>query len=102
MSVVQACKRIIDELKPQYWVIENVRGAARWFKPLLGAPSLVIYPYYFWGHFPDIGVFKLERKHKQTFTSARSLERAAIPYRISLAFAQAIERQLEFSFTEAT
>lgn len=31
-----AAKRVIDEVNPRWWVIENVRGAVEFFEPHLG------------------------------------------------------------------
>ena len=39
MSIVESCKRIIDEAAPRYWIIENVRGAKQYFMELLGRPA---------------------------------------------------------------
>ena len=94
MSIVLACKRIIEEVKPTYWVIENVRGAVKWFKPYLGKPSRIIYPYYLWGHFPDLGHVRV-RSNKEHLSSSAAAERAKIPYAISKALTYAIEMQPE-------
>lgn len=56
MSLVKACKRIVDECQPRYWIIENVRGAVPFFEPLLGKPAGIFRPYFLWGHFPNIGL----------------------------------------------
>lgn len=94
MSVVLACKRIIDECHPPYWAIENVRGAVRWFIPYLGRPSLVINPYYFWGTFPPISRPRITRRNKESMSSSWEAERAAIPLEIGNAFCNAIEFQM--------
>lgn len=54
----------------------------------------MIYPFYFWGYFPPIEIFKLKYKPKDSYTSANKIGRAAIPYQISLALAIGIESQL--------
>jgi hypothetical protein len=96
MSIVLACKRIIDDCNPKYWVIENVRGAVRWFIPYLGRPSLIINPFYFWGTFPPISRPKLTRRHKESMSSSWAAIRALIPLEISNAFCNAIELQYDF------
>lgn len=40
MSLVLAAKAAIDELRPRWWVIENVRGASRYLTPILGHPRV--------------------------------------------------------------
>lgn len=45
--------RLIAELRPRWWCVENVRGAWRWWEPLLGDPDLKDPPYYLWGRLPD-------------------------------------------------
>ena len=97
MSLVIACKRIVDECNPRYWIIENVRGAVPFFAPILGKPTEVHRPYFLWGHFPPLGntkrhTFGTKSKH---LSSSAKAERARIPESLSLAVAIAIERQLE-------
>jgi hypothetical protein len=88
MSLINACKRIINECAPLYWIIENVKGAV----PHLGQPSAIYGPFYLWGFFPPLGQFQLEHR-KQSFPGYAKAERAKIPYRLSLAVALACERQ---------
>jgi hypothetical protein len=52
LDVLRACLRIIDQLKPRFWSVENVRGAVKWFRPILGEPRLRHGPFYLWGNFP--------------------------------------------------
>src|SRR2546427_5551657 len=33
MSCVRAWRRIVDQAKPRYWIMENVRGALRYLGP---------------------------------------------------------------------
>lgn len=95
MSLVLACRRIADECEPRYWVIENVAGARDWFKPVLGEPSAVFRPYYFWGYFPDLGKPNGWGKKTKHLSSTAKAERARIPYQISRALALAVELQAE-------
>lgn len=93
MSIVLACKRIIDEVMPRYWIIENVAGARQFFDPILGSPT-IFRPYYFWGHFPDLG--KIRRtwgKKTKHLSSTAKAERAKIPTQISRAISLAVEYQ---------
>jgi site-specific DNA-cytosine methylase len=56
LRVAEAVKAIIDHLKPQHWVIENVRGACKWFDPLYGKHRQVIGPFFLWGVFPWLDI----------------------------------------------
>lgn len=94
MSITLACKRIINECQPRYWVIENVRGAVKWFNRYLGSPTLIINPYYFWGSFPPISRPKMTRRNKESMSSTWAAERSRIPPEISKAFCIAIESQM--------
>jgi hypothetical protein len=97
MSLVIACKRIIDECNPRFWIIENVRGAAKFFEPVLGAPAEVYRPYYLWGKFPhlgNVGSREWKPKTKRLSSTAKAL-RAKIPESLSLAVALIIEHQPE-------
>lgn len=98
MSIVLACKRIIDESAPNFWVIENVKGAVKYFESILGRPRTVYNPYYLWGNFPLLDRLKIKRKKKEAYSSTQKAERAKVPYSISLAMALGIEQFMEFEF----
>ncbi len=88
LSIYQACKRIIYEANPRFWVIENVRGAVSYF----GKYSAVYYPYYLWGFFPPLPDIKLEHRYKESLSSLNKAERALIPYKLSYLIASTIEK----------
>ena len=69
-----ACLRLIDQIRPRYWVIENVKGAVFWFKPHLGRPRYVCNPYYLWGFFPDIEHIRVKAQGENV--QNRAAERA--------------------------
>lgn len=87
LSIIEACKRIIEEAQPRFWVIENVKGAI----PYLGQARLIIGPFHLWGFFPDIPKFKLRYRKKESMSSSASAERARIPYQLSYKVAIAVE-----------
>lgn len=93
MSIVLACKRIIDECQPRFWVIENVKGAIQLFEPVLGSYRVNYGPFYLWGFFPTPGDFKLIYRKKESRSSTAKAERAMIPCQLSQALAIAIETQ---------
>src|SRR2546427_12004195 len=49
MELVREAKRIIDEVQPQFWALENVRGSVEYISKLLGPPKMKHRPYYLWG-----------------------------------------------------
>lgn len=52
LDILRACLRVIDDRKPRFWSVENVRGAVKWFRPILGEPRIRHGPFYLWGNFP--------------------------------------------------
>ena len=91
LAIVNACRRIIAECEPRYWIIENVKGAQRW----LGQAVTHVGPFYLWGHFPPLGQPRLNMRKKENYSSNAPEKRARIPLALSLAVAWAIEEQLE-------
>ena len=98
MSLVLACQRIIDEIQPRFWVIENVAGAVSFFNPILGKPAKILRPYYFWGYFPNFGQPRGWGIKTKNLSSSAKAKRAEIPMQLSLAIAIAIENQLELPY----
>jgi hypothetical protein len=93
MHLVKECYRVIQEAKPRFWIIENTRGAVKWFRPLLGAPAWISNPIYLWGVFPPIEKMQL-KMNKEKLSSTKAAERAKIPYKLSLSIARSIEGSL--------
>lgn len=93
MSIYLACRSIIAQVNPRFWIIENTRGAV----PYFGRPTQVLYPFYLWGFFPRlVNVQLAARQHKDRLPSKAKAERALIPFELSLAVALSIERQVSF------
>lgn len=99
MTLVLKAKEIIDYLQPQYWVIENVRGAQPFFVDLLGPAVQVIGSVYLWGRFPHL-ILPNDWEHEGKYVKdpwssdpLRANKRAKIPFAISLALLEAIETQ---------
>jgi hypothetical protein len=93
MALVEASLRIVRQVRPRWWVLENVRGACRWFRPTLGAVRQTVGPYFLWGEFPAFGC-RLTKRDKQGMSSSWRAERARIPYELSLALARSCESTL--------
>lgn len=54
MRLLKESIRVIREAEPRFWVIENVRGACRYFEPILGRHRQAVGPFFLWGDFPMI------------------------------------------------
>lgn len=93
LALMLAARRVIADCGPTWWVIENVRGAVKWFAPHLGPVRCQVGQAFLWGRFPDLGRVRV-RPHKERLSSRRRAERAMIPYPISLALARACESTL--------
>lgn len=93
VTLVQNCLRLINELSPRYWVIENVRGAQRWLSALVGKRAKHVGPFYLWGEFP-IFTCELRMRNKMAYSGDQDAERAQIPEKLSKALLRAIEAEL--------
>lgn len=93
LDLVKAAMRVIRECEPNFWVIENVRGAVQWLKPLLGPVKCRWGSAFLWGKFPAIGRPRV-KPHKERLSSKRRAERSKIPLAISLRLAMACESTL--------
>lgn len=67
LELVRHTKRVIDEIKPKYWVLENVFGARKYIDPILGQPKLVAKPWVLWGNWPHTLFSREPRKTSKAF-----------------------------------
>lgn len=88
---VRAAIRIIDDLQPRWWVLENVHGATRAIGSLLGPPVAQYGSFYLWGNFPPFEAAVPRDKTKKS-GRRRAERRAAIPWAISEGLVLACER----------
>ncbi len=72
-ELVRHAKRIIEEVKPQYWALENVVGSVDHISKILGKPRLVAKPWVLWGNFPDF-MFEFEPTRKGENKMSHSFE----------------------------
>jgi len=95
MDLLECGMRIIKLLQPKYFVIENVRGAIKYFEPLLGAPNQINDAYVLWGRFPGFcpADFITKAGKDSRHSPIRSNLRAKVPIEISQALLEAIETQ---------
>jgi len=101
LRAVEATLEIISILKPRYWVIENVRGAVKWFKPLMGDQAKVInHSIFMWGNFPAFVNPVIDSKETDVGSSRdplRANRRALIPLQVSEALKKAIQDQRQIT-----
>ena len=98
LGLIQRSILMIEQLNPRYWVIENVAGARKWLKPILGEPRQVIGPYCLWGNFPHIVVdpdVQFQPKNMKAGGHDRHSvqKRSVIPIEISRGLRRAIREQ---------
>ena len=94
MELTRAARRIIEEANPKYWVIENVRGAIKWFeRDGMGKRVQSHGPVFLWGKFPEFEA-KVEPWKEKLPSTAKAL-RSKIPFAISDGLRRAIEAELE-------
>ena len=98
MNLLISAIELIEEIKPKYWVIENVRGAIRYFEEFLGEPRQIIGPYVLWGNFPMIDLDSsliIPKKYKDVHSSnpLRSNIRAKVDLLLSKRLKEAVENQ---------
>lgn len=86
---------IIEMLKPRYHIIENVRGATKYFKEIVGTPRQINDAYVFWGNFPSFvpRSFPSKAEKDERWSPLRSNVRGKIPIEISSALLEAVENQ---------
>lgn len=109
LSIVNACSRIIEEIKPRYWVMENPRGALRHF---IGKPVITIFykdygyvcskPTDLWGVFPWFYSRTKPNKNPTPWDVAFPHhsrvwihQRAQVPYELSKAICLALEGEFD-------
>jgi len=113
LELVKESIRIIREVNPKFWVLENVYGSLPYIKPLLGPPTIIIKPWYLWGKLPsflfsqsnmpsktDFPIGSVRTKAHDVLNSVfafnilRSFFRAKIPLPLSIPIAQACAEEL--------
>ena len=102
MDLLKKTIEVIEEINPRVWVIENVIGAIKYFKPLLGEPTQIIGSQVLWGNFPFIHMPPGFKHSKYTLDKGssnplRSNYRAIIPYEISAGLKKTIEEQRQLT-----
>lgn len=91
LTIFLNCLQIIQTINPRYWVIENVRGARKYFYPYVGKPTKKIGSRYLWGIFPPFYCLPVYGKTNLPDSKNRQILRSKIPYSISKSLCLAIE-----------
>ena len=88
MALVLATLRLVGEIEPRFWIIENVRGLQRWF----GRAPARFGSFYLWGWYPPIPAPRAADWLFKDIHHVRSpRKRAKIPYGLSDAVARGVE-----------
>lgn len=100
LDLLDITLEIIDILKPKYYIIENVVGSIRYFKPKLGVPRQIIGAFVLWGNYPEI-IIKNQLPSKASkdkrWSKLRSNHKAKIPIQLSHGLLIAILEQTNFN-----
>jgi hypothetical protein len=94
ISLVRACLDAIDDLNPDWWVLENVQGLKQYWGR---EETKRVGPYYLWGEFPTFDV-AVSDGGKMSVSGTNPEERARIPY----AIADSLRRSVEWSLNTDT
>lgn len=84
-DLLRETMRIIYEVNPDWWIIENVRGSLPYFYPILGIHRKKIGSRYLWGKFPIFDCDPAYGKWRIPPGPDRSALRSKIPSQISKA-----------------
>lgn len=95
MDILECGMDIIKMLKPTWHIVENVRGAIKYFKDELGEPFQINDAYVFWGKFPSFAprAFLSKAEKDKRHSPLRANIRGKIPIQISSALLEAVESQ---------
>jgi site-specific DNA-cytosine methylase len=95
MDILECGMDIIKMLKPTWHIVENVRGAIKYFKEDLGKPFQINDAYVFWGKFPSFAPAEFPSKADKDsrHSPLRANIRGKVPIEISKALLEAIVSQ---------
>lgn len=102
MGFLDVAMEIIEIIQPKYWIIENVKGAIKYFHSKLGEPAQIHGAYVLWGNYPKFapGQFPSKADKDKRWSPLRSNYKAKVPMEISAGLKNAIECQASmFDFT---
>jgi site-specific DNA-cytosine methylase len=96
MSIFESCLAIIEHLQPDFWIVENVRGALPHFQPIIGKFKQQIHSFYLWGNYPyiDVDPYRVHTKASVDTTSSNPLRaniKGKVPFHVSQSLLEAVE-----------
>jgi len=100
MDLVKAFFRIVETIKPEYWLMENVPGLAKYLKlmPLMTVNFTRTMKRTLWGNIPLVLLpqdsINNPRLKADITGKYRSWQRAEIPFHVSFTIAEAIKKAL--------
>lgn len=86
LELVEACLDAVEMLSPDYWILENVVGLHRYWKPARKRVG----PFYLWGEFPPFDAV-LTDGGKMSSSGENPEKRAEIPYGLSDSLRRSVE-----------
>src|SRR5262249_5046853 len=96
LSVEVAARRLIDESRPRFWLLENVSSSREWLTPIFGSVRGIVAGHVIWGNLPLLIPWVKPYKDKTRLTISdrrkRHLQLSLIPYAVSAAIADTVER----------
>jgi len=99
LEIMQACKHIIETLLPDYWYIENVRGAINDFRNDLGEWTQQVGSFFLWGKHPMIAFKDNETRYLKKLDVRHSEMRAQLRAKVPLEISQAIKDSIDLQRT---
>lgn len=87
MGLVRACLDAVDELDPDWWVLENVQGLKQYWGR---EETKRIGPYYLWGEFPPFDAVVTDGG-KMSTSGENPEKRAEIPYSLGDSLRRSVE-----------
>ena len=87
MELVEACLQAVEDLEPDYWVLENSRGLKQYWGE---RETKRVGPYYLWGEFPPFDV-QVTDGGKMSVSGEYPEKRAQIPYELADGLRRAVE-----------
>ena len=96
LSVVYAVRRLISEIQPRFWIVENVMSSRKYLTPIFGRVLAVVGGHVLWGNVPllvgDVPAHKTCMGPLKGSGWSRGQVRSLIPIELSWAVAEAVER----------
>lgn len=86
LELVEACLEAVETLDPDWWVLENVRGLDRYWRPARKRVG----PFHLWGEFPPFDTVYTDGG-KMSVSGERPEERAKIPYGLADSLRRSVE-----------